>query len=128
MNEINSGMVGCGAVTIRERAPAFKIVAGSRLAAVSSRRPEAASDYAGKNDIGLSFAEPEDMIRSCDVDAIYVATPPSSHLHYALLAAAAGKPCCVEKPMAMSEAQSTKMVAAFEVAGAPLFVSYCRRS
>ncbi len=128
MDEIRWGMVGCGAVTVKKSAPAFQTVAGSRLAAVSSRRPEAARDYAHKNDIDLCFAEPEDMIRSPHVDAIYVATPPSSHLHYALLAAAAGKPCCVEKPMAMSEAQAAEMVAAFEAATLPLFASYYRRS
>ena len=33
------------------------------------------------------------------VDAVYIATPPSSHKEMALLCAEMGKPCLVEKPM-----------------------------
>lgn len=54
--------------------------------------------------------------------------PPDTHLHYALKVAAAGKPCCVEKPMAPSHAECLAMLAAFEQARVPLFVAYYRRS
>jgi predicted dehydrogenase len=62
------------------------------------------------------------------VDAVYVATPPSSHLDLALLAAEAGKPCLVEKPMALDHAQCLRMVEAFDRLGVPLFVAYYRRA
>jgi predicted dehydrogenase len=95
---------------------------------VSSRNSERASEFARKNAIPNLFDDPADLINSTDVDAIYVATPPSSHARFALMAAAAGKPCCVEKPMAMSADEASTMVAAFEDARQPLFVSYYRRS
>ena len=47
------------------------------------------------------FDDPYELIASSDVDAIYVATPPSSHLAFALAAARAKKPAYVEKPMAL---------------------------
>ena len=74
------------------------------------------------------FETPDALIGSSEVDAVYIATPPSSHLALAKRVAAAGKPCCVEKPMAMSHADALEMVSAFEAAGQPLFVAYYRRS
>jgi predicted dehydrogenase len=61
------------------------------------------------------------------VDAISIATLPNSHKQYALMAAAAGKPVYVEKPMAMNHAECQEMVEACEAAGVPLFVAYYRR-
>jgi predicted dehydrogenase len=62
------------------------------------------------------------------VDAVYVATPPSSHAEYTRLAAGAGKPVYVEKPMAMGAAECESMIAACRSAGVPLFVAYYRRA
>ena len=46
----------------------------------------------------------------------------------ALASSAAGKHCCVEKPMALNAEQSALMQRTFERAGLHLFVSYYRRS
>ena len=51
------------------------------------------------------------------MDAVYVATPPDSHLHYTKLAAAAGKPVLVEKPMARSYAECQQMIDACAAGG-----------
>lgn len=125
---IRWGMIGCGAVTEVKSAPAFSKAAGSRLAAVQSRRIAAARDYAARHGVEHVFEDAEELIRSPDVDAIYIATPPSSHPALALLVAEAGKPCCVEKPMANSHPDALRMARAFEAAGQPLFVAYYRRS
>jgi predicted dehydrogenase len=61
------------------------------------------------------------------VDAIYVATPPGAHVEGALLAAAAGKPCYVEKPFARSTAECDAILSAFRAAGVPVFVAFYRR-
>jgi 1,5-anhydro-D-fructose reductase (1,5-anhydro-D-mannitol-forming) len=45
-----------------------------------------------------------------------------------LRVAAARKPCLVEKPMAASYAECTRMLTAFERAGVPLWVAYYRRA
>jgi predicted dehydrogenase len=121
-------MVGCGAVTQKKSAPAYAKAAGSRLVAVASRRASSSQDYAMRHGIEHVFADPEELIRSPDVDAVYIATPPSSHLALALRVAEAGKPCCVEKPLAMSHGEAVRIVRAFEAARQPLFVAYYRRS
>jgi 1,5-anhydro-D-fructose reductase (1,5-anhydro-D-mannitol-forming) len=128
MKVIKWGMIGVGAVTAFKSAPAYRHVQGSSLVAVAARRAESAADYARRHGIDLVFDTAEDLIASPDVEAVYIASPPTTHFNYAMLTAATGKPCCVEKPMAMSFAQAKMMNAAFEAAGQPLFVAYYRRS
>lgn len=128
MKSVRWGMVGCGAVTEKKSAPAYRQVAGSSLVAVASRSPASSRAYGSRHGIELIFEDPEELIRSPEVDAVYIATPPSSHHGLALRVAEAGKPCCVEKPLAMSHRQALEMVSAFEAAGQPLFVAYYRRS
>ena len=62
------------------------------------------------------------------MDAVYIATPPSSHKEYTLQAARAGKPVYVEKPMALTSADCQEMIAACRAASVPLFVAYYRRA
>lgn len=128
LKPIRWGMIGCGAVCEVKSGPAFAQVAGSTLAAVASRNLARARDYAKRHSIPLVFADIDDLICSAEVDAVYIATPPGSHKDWALRVAAAGKPCCVEKPMALNHAECLSMVAAFAARGLPLFVSYYRRS
>lgn len=125
---IRWGMIGCGDVAERKSGPAFSRLPDSQLAAVASRSPARACDYAARHGVQQVFETPEALIRSPAVDAVYIATPPSSHLDLALKVAAAGKPCCVEKPIAIDHGEAQAMVTAFAEAGQPLFVAYYRRS
>lgn len=122
------GIIGCGAVTERKSGPAFNKVAGSRLVAVMRRNAALAQSYAERHGVPKWYADADALIHDPQVNAVYIATPPNSHHFYALKVAAAGKICCVEKPMALNHAECLEMCAAFEAAGLPLFVSYYRRS
>lgn len=122
------GIVGCGDVTEVKSGPAFKQVEGFSLEAVMRRSAPKAADYAARHGVARWYDDADQLIRDPAVDAVYIATPPASHCELALRVAAAGKPCCVEKPMANSVAECDAMNAAFEAAGLPLFVAYYRRS
>ncbi|MGZ4579313.1 MAG: Gfo/Idh/MocA family protein [Nocardioidaceae bacterium] len=58
------------------------------------------------------------------VDAVVIATPPSTHLPLALEAIAAGKHVMVEKPLAPSVAEARMMVTAAAEAGVTLMVGH----
>lgn len=122
------GIIGCGAVTEVKSGPAYQQTPGFVLQAVMRRDAEKAADYARRHQVPLWFDNADQLIQHPEVDAVYIATPPDSHLYYALKVAAAGKICCVEKPMALNAAECIKMNAAFVRAGQPLFVAYYRRS
>lgn len=128
MKVLRWGIIGCGAVTERKSGPAYQRTPGFALAGVMRRDAALAADYAHRHGVARWFDDADALIGDPDIDAIYIATPPDSHCHYALKVAAAGKPCCVEKPMAPSHAQCLQMLAAFERAQQPLFVAYYRRS
>ena len=125
---IRWGMIGCGSVAETKSGPAYRLAAGSTLAAVASRRVDSARDYARRHGVPQVFEDIGAMIASPDIDAVYVATPPDSHLAYALAVARVGKPCCVEKPIAPTLGEAQAMVDAFVAAGQPLFVAYYRRT
>ena len=124
---IRWGIIGCGDVTEINSGPAFSKVPGSELVAVMRRDGSKAADYAHRHGVARWYADARALVADPEVDAIYVATPPGAHLDGALLAAAAGKPCYVEKPIARSTVECDAIVSAFRTAGAPVFVAYYRR-
>ena len=71
-----------------------------KITAVASRNPENARRFA--DDFGIPHAAESyaDVLQG-EVDALYVATPPSLHEEHAKLAIAAGKAVLVEKPFSL---------------------------
>jgi predicted dehydrogenase len=125
---IRWGIIGCGAVTEIKSGPAYQNTDGFEVVAVMRRDQEKAADYAKRHNISKHFTNADDLIADNDIDAIYIATPPDSHKFYALKVAKAGKPCCIEKPMAHCYSDSLEIYSAFEKKGIPLFIAYYRRS
>lgn len=92
MKTVRWGIIGCGAVTEVKSGPAFAKVPGSALVAVMRRDAGKARDYAQRHNVPRWYDDAEKLIADPDVDAVYIATPPSSHREYALKAIAADKP------------------------------------
>ncbi|MDQ7988727.1 MAG: Gfo/Idh/MocA family oxidoreductase [Candidatus Dactylopiibacterium sp.] len=126
--DIRWGILGCGEVTEVKSGPGFRKAEGSQLVAVMRRNRELAADYARRHGVPRWYDDAEALIADPEVDAVYVATPPAAHKPLALLCAAAGKPCYLEKPMALNHAESQAIVQAFAARGVPLFVAYYRRA
>ena len=122
------GIVGCGDVTEVKSGPGFQKAHNSALVAVMRRDLAKAEDYARRHGVPRVHASAQALIDDPTVDAVYVATPPSSHREIAVAAAAAGKPCLVEKPMALNHDECVRMVDAFRTARVPLWVAYYRRA
>lgn len=127
MDKVRWGIIGCGDVTEVKSGPALQKVAGSELVAVMRRNGSLAEDYARRHGVAKWYDDANALIHDPDVNAIYVATPPGHHHEYTLMAAKAGKPVYVEKPMARNHGECLEMIAACEEAGVPLFVAYYRR-
>jgi 1,5-anhydro-D-fructose reductase (1,5-anhydro-D-mannitol-forming) len=125
---IRWGILGCGDVTEVKSGPGFRQARGSQLVAVMRRNGALAADYARRHGVACSYDDARALVNDPEVDAVYVATPPGAHLEGALLAAAAGKPCYVEKPMARHTPECDAMITAFAAARQKLFVAYYRRA
>ncbi len=124
---IRWGMIGCGDVAEVKSGPGFQQAAGSALVMAMRRSAAKAEDYALRHGVPRWTTDADQLIRDPEVDAVYIATPPGSHLEYALRVAAAGKPAYVEKPMARNHTECHRMIEAFSQAGLPLFVAFYRR-
>jgi predicted dehydrogenase len=128
MSHIRWGIIGCGDVTEVKSGPGFQLARNSSLTAVMRRNGALARDYAERHGVPAWYDDADALIADPNVDAVYVATPPSSHKEYTLRAAQAGKPVYVEKPMALNYAECQEMIEACAAADMPLFVAYYRRT
>jgi predicted dehydrogenase len=112
------GIVGTGGV-------ARKFVAGLRqtddgVATLAVGR-DAARTAAFAQGVGIAEATTDlaAAVARTDIEAFYVATPPTAHAAAALACIAAGKPVLIEKPLGTSEADATAIISA--VMGASVF-------
>lgn len=127
METVRWGFIGCGEVTEKKSGPAFSAVEGSEVVAVMSRRAEKAQSYAERHNIKRWYTDPQQLINDPDVNAIYIATPPSTHATYAIMAMKSGKAVYVEKPMASNYEDCCRINRIAEKHGTPCFVAYYRR-
>ena len=125
---INWGIIGCGSVTEVKSGPAFSKVKNSRLVAVMRRNSALAQDYAKRHSVPKSYSDASRLINDPEINAVYIATPPSSHAEYAIKAIKAGKPVYIEKPMALNYSECLKINKAAEKSGIPVYVAYYRRA
>ena len=102
MKHISWGFIGCGEATERKSGAAFNAVTESHVEAVCSRNARNARTYANQHGIPRWYTDAQLLVNDPNVNAIYIATPPSAHATYAIMAMRAGKPCLIEKPLAAS--------------------------
>ncbi len=127
MKQINWGFIGCGEVTEKKSGPAFNEVESSQVVAVMSRSENKARSYAERHHVRKWYTDASELIEDPDVNAVYIATPPSSHATFAIMAMHAGKPCYIEKPLAASYNDCIRINRISEQTGVPCFVAYYRR-
>lgn len=125
--EIKWGFIGCGEVTEKKSGPAFSLVPGSSVVAVMSRNTEKVRSYAERHGIPRWYTDAQELVDDPEVNAVYIATPPSSHATYAIMAMRSGKPVYVEKPLAASYPDCQRINRISQQTGVPCFVAYYRR-
>ncbi|MBQ0163976.1 MAG: Gfo/Idh/MocA family oxidoreductase [Bacteroidales bacterium] len=124
---IHWGFLGCGEVTEKKSGPAFNEVEHSRVVAVMSRSLDKARSYAERHGIPRYYDDVQALIYDREVEAVYIATPPSTHATYAIMAMKAGKAVYIEKPMATKYDDCLRVNRIAETTGMPCFVAYYRR-
>lgn len=124
---IKWGFIGCGEVTEKKSGPAFSLIPGSQVTAVMSRNREKARSYAERHHIPKWYTDAQALVDDPDVNAVYIATPPSTHATYAIMAMKSGKAVYVEKPMASNYEDCCRINRIAEKTHVPCFVAYYRR-
>lgn len=126
---INWGIIGCGDVTERKSGPAFSKVNNSRLLAVMRRDGTKAADYARRHGIAHWYDSAAELMNHKNLNAIYIATPPDSHMDYAVAALNHGFNVYVEKPVTRNAVEARVIAEAVrERPAQKLTVAHYRRA
>lgn len=126
--KLHWGIIGCGNVTEQKSGPAFYTLPNTELVAVMRRDAAKAADYARRHHVPAYYTNAADLLNAPNVEAVYIATPPSSHATLAIQAMQKGKAVYVEKPMATSYADCLTMANVSQQTGQPLYIAYYRRA
>ncbi|MBI2729042.1 MAG: Gfo/Idh/MocA family oxidoreductase [Polaromonas sp.] len=120
--KIKIGVAGLGrAFTLM--LPTF--VGDRRVSLTGATDPIAAARTQFEKDFAApTFDSLEAMCASPDIDVVYIASPHQFHADHACIAASHGKHILVEKPMALSIDECTRMIEAARKAGVHLIVGH----
>lgn len=104
-------VLGTGRIT-RKVAPAIARTPGADLAAVASRDSDRAAAWAAEHGASRSYGSYAEVLDDPDLDALYIALPPTLHREWTIRAADRGLHVLCEKPLAATHANAAEMAAA----------------
>src|SRR5688572_1221783 len=125
--QVRYAVVGLGHIAQVAVLPAFgNARRNSKLAALVSGDPVKRGELSKQYRVERAYAydQYDEMLKSGEVDAVYIALPNSLHAEFAVRAAQAGVHVLVEKPMAVTAEQCERMAKAARDAGVKLMVAY----
>ena len=124
--KVRYAVIGAGWISQEAFLPAVEQTGNSEVAAIVSGSLDKAKQLADFHGIKgvYPYEQFDALARSGGVDAVYIATPNSSHARYALQAVRHRLHILVEKPLAMSLAEAEAMQAAARDAGVNLATAY----
>lgn len=107
---IKWGIIGLGKIA-NKFAQDIHTVEHCQLYAVASRHQEKANSFAKLHNATKAYGNYEDLVADPNVDAVYIATPHSSHKEYSILCLNHKKAVLCEKPLALNRQDVEEMIA-----------------
>ncbi|MBO2543172.1 Gfo/Idh/MocA family oxidoreductase [Salegentibacter sp. BDJ18] len=127
MSKVIWGILGCGNVAEIKSGPAFQTTTCSELRAVMRRNSKKAKDFAKRHHVPFWYDKAEDLLKDPKINAVYIASPPASHLELTLKAIKAGKNIYLEKPMALNQDEAKIILEALKNSSVKLTLAHYRR-
>ena len=109
MKTIRWGIIGLGKIA-NKFAKDIQNIENCQLYAVASRHQEKANSFAKQYNATKAYGDYESLAADPNIDAVYIATPHSSHKEYALLCLNHKKAVLCEKPLAMNSQDVEEMI------------------
>ncbi|MBX3238427.1 MAG: Gfo/Idh/MocA family oxidoreductase [Chitinophagaceae bacterium] len=127
-DKLGVALVGLGYYSTDLLAPAFEQTQHCYLAGIVTGTPAKAEAWQKKHNLPdkniYNYQNFDDIANNPDIDVVYVVLPPSMHEEYVVRAANAGKHVWCEKPMAMTEAECSRMIEACKKNKQSLAIGY----
>ena len=127
MTKVNLGIIGLGRMGRIFSHHLAGHTDGARLAAVSSRTPAVAAEVAALAPNVAIYHDYRDLLADPTLDGVLIATLTHTHHDIVIAAAQVGKAIFCEKPIALTLAETDRMLRAVERAGVPFQVAFMRR-
>lgn len=105
---MNFAIIGCGFIA-KKHVDAIKNIKNAKLYAVCDKVPELMEPYVEEYG-ALPFLDFEEMLQNPNIDIVNICTPSGSHAILAELAAKYKKHIIVEKPIAMTLAETERII------------------
>ena len=118
LRKIRWGVLGYARIARLEVIPAIARSTNSEFFALASRDDaKLAEAHAAFPALTRVYRDYDELLRDPEIDAVYVPLPNSLHCEWTLKAAACGKHVLCEKPLALTAADTRKMIAACQARG-----------
>ncbi len=124
MKKIKWGIIGAGGIADRRAIPALLEDGNNEIVAVSDKVLGVAQAVAEKYGVKKYFTDEEELLKTVQCDAVYIATPVFCHKEQALLALKYGANVFMEKPIALNEKDGKEILDAFRAAGKQITIGY----
>ena len=127
MQKLRVGVIGIGRYAAGTLVPAFRETGEAEIVAISRRNPELLSLAKTELAIPNAYEDWRDLLAREQLDAAVVSTSAGSHAEPTIAALERGLDVLVEKPMALTGSEASRMIEAAKKAGRLLMVGYtCR--
>jgi predicted dehydrogenase len=124
---INFALIGAGNIARWAHMPALRAAPGANLRAVYSANGARGKSYGIRYHAAYCTSQYEEILQDPEVHAVLIASRNQHHAGQALAALEAGKHVFVEKPMALTEPECARLVAAVARTGKVFTVGFNRR-
>ncbi len=124
MKKVRWCIIGAGGIADRRSIPGMLLDPQNEIVAVMDTVPAVAQKVAEKYGFPHYFSDAEEMLKTVDSDAVYIATPVFCHYDQAMLALKHGRHVFMEKPITLGAKDGKKLLNAFKKAGKQLMIGY----
>jgi predicted dehydrogenase len=126
-SEMRVALVGSGNLARWAHLPALKGIPGAKLHAVHSAAGARGRTYGERFGAAYCTTDFEQILTDKDIDVVLITSRNQQHADQAARSLRAGKHVFVEKPMALTAAECTDLIAAVRESGRQLTVGFNRR-
>lgn len=123
LKNLRVGLVGCGKIA-DGHAEVLKYLGGAELAAVCDREPLLAEQLAVRYGVPAWYGDVGEMLAHERLDVVHITTPPGVHLALTRQCVAAGAHVFLEKPLALTAAESRVLIDAVAAGGRQMSINY----
>jgi predicted dehydrogenase len=127
-DKVRWGVLGVAEIATKKVIPAMQQGAWSRIAAIASRDAEKAWDAAAALNIPKSYGSYDELLGDSDIEAVYIPLPNHLHVPWTIRAAEAGKHVLCEKPIGLSAAEATQLIAVRDRTGVQIEEAFMVRT